>query len=90
MALPAGFNLGGGGELRWTSYEGNWFPFTPGRFEHRRGPDPEILQMSVRNRSFSAFGFSPELVLVNEVRRSNAQLHDYGKNRAELRFVRQF
>ena len=46
--------------------------------------------MSVRNRSFSAFGFSPELVLVNEVRRSNAQLHDYGKNRAELRFVRQF
>ena len=27
IALPWGFTLGGSGELRWTDYEGNWFPF---------------------------------------------------------------
>ena len=88
VALPAGFTVGGGGELRWTSYEGNWFPFTPG--DEHRADRTRILRTSVQNRSFTAYGFSPELVLVSEVRRSNAQLHDYRKTRAELRFVRQF
>ena len=35
VALPLGFNVGGSGELRWTDYEGNWFPFT--RPTARRG-----------------------------------------------------
>lgn len=33
--------------------------------------------------------FQPQLVLINEVRESNAQLYDYRRTRSELRFVRQ-
>ena len=80
--------MGGGGELRWTAYEGNWFPFTSGG--EPRADRTRILRLSVQNRSFTMSGFSPELVLVNEARKSNAQLHDYRKTRAEIRFVRQF
>ena len=39
MALPRGFTVGGSGELRWTDYEGNWFPFTASR-RAPGGPDP--------------------------------------------------
>ena len=88
VALPMGFALGGGIELRWTAYEGNWFPFTSGG--EPRADRTRILRLSVQNRSFTMSGFSPELVLVNEARKSNAQLHDYRKTRAEIRFVRQF
>ena len=88
VALPRGFTVGGGGELRWTAYEGNWFPFTSGG--EPRADRTRILRLSVQNRSFTMSGFSPELVLVNEARKSNAQLHDYRKTRAEIRFVRQF
>ena len=48
------------------------------------------LRASVHNRAITVLGFSPELVLVNEERTSNAQLHDYERTRGELRFVRQF
>ena len=88
IALPYGFTVGGSGEMRWTQYEGGWFPFT--RDNSSREDRTRILQASVFNRVFTVFGFSPQLVVVNEARESNAQLYDYKRTRAELRFVRQF
>ena len=88
VALPLGFNVGGSGELRWTNYEGNWFPFT--RDGAPREDRTRILRATVHNRAFTLFGFSPQLVVTNEARDTNAQLYDYKRTRAELRAVRQF
>ena len=88
VALPLGFTVGGSGELRWTNYEGNWFPFT--RDDAPREDRTRILRATVHNRAFTLFGFSPQLVVTNEVRDTNAQLYDYKRTRAELRAVRQF
>ncbi len=88
VALPLGFTVGAGGELRWTAYEGNWFPFTLDGAP--REDRVRSLRASVHNRAFTLYGFSPQLALVNEVRTTNAQLYDYGRTGGELRFVRQF
>ena len=48
------------------------------------------FSVSVLNRAFTLYGFSPQLALINEARLTNAQAQDYDRNRAELRFVRQF
>jgi len=88
VALPRGFTLGGNGSVRWTDYEGDWFPNTA------RGVSREdktySLRASVRNRALTFFGFSPEVSLLYEVRETNAQLYDYKKTGGELRVVRQF
>ena len=88
VALPLGFNVGGSGELRMTDYEGNWFPFTPDGAP--REDRTRILRATVHNRAFTLYGFSPQLVVTNEARDTNAQLYDYKRTRAELRAVRQF
>ena len=88
VALPLGFNVGGSGELRRTDYEGNWFPFTPNGAP--REDRTRILRATVHNRAFTLYGFSPQLVVTNEARDTNAQLYDYKRTRAELRAVRQF
>ena len=88
IALPWGFTLGGSGELRWTDYEGNWFPFVPDGAP--RQDRTRILRATVHNRAFTLYGFSPQLVVTNEARDTNAQLYDYKRTRAELRAVRQF
>ena len=88
VALPRGFNVGGSGELRWTDYEGNWFPFTPDGAP--REDRTRILRATVHNRAFTLYGFSPQLVVTNEARDTNAQLYDYKRTRAEVRAVRQF
>ena len=80
--------MGAGGELRWTAYEGNWFPFTLDGAP--REDRIRSLRASVHNRAFTLYGFSPQLSLVNEVRTTNAQLYDYERTGGELRFVRQF
>jgi len=85
--LPRGFTVGVNGEFRWKGYEGNWSPFTSAG-ESRRD-QTKILRISVLNRAFTAWGFSPKLVLVQETRQSNAQLHDYRRTRTQLEFVRQ-
>ena len=87
MLLPFGFTLGINGEKNWTNYQGRWHQFTPGGVSRR--DRTRVVKVSVLNRSFIVHGFSPELVLVNEARKTNAQLYDYRRNRAELRFVRQ-
>ena len=87
-SLPWGFTLGGSGALRWTDYEGNWFPFTTDG--SARSDLIRNLRVSVHNRGFTLGGFSPQLSLVHETRTSNAQLHDYERTFGELRFVRLF
>ena len=88
VILPLGFTVGAGGEVRWTDFEDEWFPHTP------PGEDREdrtrSLRLSVHNRGFTLYGFSPELVVVNEERETNAQLYDYRRTHGELRFVQQF
>ena len=86
-ALPRGFTVGGSGELRWSDYEGNWFPHTPGEPREDR---TYSLRASVHNRAIAWQGFSPQLSLVHEVRDTNAQLYDYERTGGELRFVRVF
>ena len=86
--LPRGFTVGGRGEFRWTDFRGNWFPYTRGNWSRR--DRTRTWRISVHNRGFTLFGFSPEVALLNETRKSNAQLHDYKRTGGELRFVRQF
>ena len=87
VLLPWGFTAGGSGELRWTDYEGNWFPHTSGEAREDR---TRSLRASLHHRAFTLFGFSPQVALVHEVRKTNAQLYDYKRLGGELRFVRQF
>ena len=91
VILPLGFNVGLGGEVRWTDYyegEGLWFPFVEDG--SAREDRTRSLRVSLHNRGFTLFGFSPELVVVNEERETNAQLHSFQRTRGELRFVQQF
>ena len=88
VALPKGITVGVGGELIGTDYEGSRAPFVlDGSAREDR---TRVLRGSVFHRAFNLSGFTPRLVLVNERRKSNAQLHDYRRNRAELQFERQF
>ena len=87
-ALPKGFSFGASAQVRWTDYEGEWPPHTPPG--ERREDRTRALNASVHHRRFTLYGFSPQLAVTNEVRTTNAQLYDYRKNLAELRFVRQF
>ena len=88
VALPMGFTVGGSGALHWTRYDGSWSQFV--RDGGSRKDRTRTLRVSVFNRGLTVFGFSPQLVLVNETRTSNAQLYDYRRSRAELLFQRQF
>ena len=88
VILPYGFTVGGGGEVRWTDFEDEWSPHTPPGED--RADRTRSLRLSVHNRAFTLMGFSPEIVVVNEERETNAQLYDYERTRGELRFVRQF
>ncbi len=87
-ALPWGLTAGAAAEWRWTDYDGRWFLLTPG--DVPRKDRTRILSLSLFHRAFTVRGFSPRLTLARETRKSNAQLHDYRRTRAELSFVRQF
>ena len=87
-ALPWGFTVGGSGALRWTDYEGDWFPFTgPGQ---ARGDLTRTFRLFAHNRALTLEGFSPQISVTQEIRTTNAQLHDYERIFGELRFVRLF
>ncbi|MCY4497331.1 MAG: surface lipoprotein assembly modifier [Rhodospirillaceae bacterium] len=87
VALPRGFTVGASAEYREADYEGNWFPHTEGEPREDR---THSLRASVHNRAFAWKGFSPQLSLVHEVRKTNAQLYDYERTGGELRFVKLF
>ena len=88
FALPWGFTVGGSGTLRWSDYEGNWFPFTEDGSPRR--DLTRNFRVDVHNRGFTIQGFSPQVSVVREDRTSTAQLHDYERTAGELRFVRLF
>ena len=88
VALPKGFTVGVGGGVRWTDYQAPWFPNTPA--DKDRKDRTYNLRASIHNRALTFFGFSPEVSLIHEVRKTNAQLYDYKKTGGELRVVRQF
>ena len=87
-ALPWGLTAGAAAEWRLTDYDGRWFLLTPGNVP--RKDRMRVLSVSLFHRAFTVRGFSPRLTLARETRKSNAQLHDYRRTRAELSFVRQF
>ena len=89
LALPLGFTLGTSAQARRTRYEGGGGPhFTLDR--RPRFDRTRTFTLSVLNRAFTLFRFSPQIALIHETRLTNAQAQDYDRNRAELRFVRQF
>ena len=88
VALPGGFTVGGSGEVRWADYEGSWVPHT--RAGESREDRTYNARLSVHNRGLSWQGFSPQVSMVHEVRKTNAQLYDYERTGGELRFVRVF
>ena len=87
LALPRGFTVGASAELREAEYEGNWFPHTDGE---PREDETYSARLSAHNRGLAWKGFSPQLSVVHEERRTNAQLYDYERTGGELRFVRVF
>ncbi len=86
--LPWGFTVGGSGALSWTGWQGNWFPHT-GPGEPRRDLT-RTIRLFAHNRALTLEGFSPQVLLTQEQRTTNAQLYDYRRLFAELRFVRLF
>ena len=88
VLLPWGFTVGGAVTLRWTEYEGEWFPFVLGG--GKRSDLTRSLRVNLHNRGFTVGGFSPQVSMLQEQRTSNAQLHGYDKISGEMRFVRLF
>ena len=86
--LPWGFTVGGSGTLRWTEYEGNWFPFTADGSP--RSDLTRSLRVFAHNRALTLGGFSPQVSVVQEQRTTNAQIYDYERTFGEIRFVRLF
>ena len=72
VAVPKGFTVGGG-SVRWTDFEAP--PHTPD--DERREDKNYNLRLSVFNRAFTFFGFSPEVSVIHEICETYAQLYDY-------------
>ena len=91
LALPLGFTLGTSAQMRRTYYESGGSDPPHFTLDGRRRFDRiRTFSVSVLNRAFTLYGFSPQLAVIHEARLTNAQAQDYDRNRAELRFVRQF
>ena len=89
LALPLGFTLGTSAQMNRVYYEGDGRGHLTLRGRPRRDRI-RSFSLSVLNRAVTLFGFSPQLALIHEARVTNAQAQDYDRNRAELRFIRQF
>ena len=89
LALPLGFTLGTGVQAQRVSYDGAGGVHLTLDGRPRRDRIRSFT-LSVLNRAVTLFGFSPLLALIHDVRLTNAQAQDFDRNRAELRFVRQF
>ena len=89
LALPLGFTLGTSIQAQRVYYDGAGQPHLTLDGRPRRDRI-RSFSVSVLNRAFTVYGFSPQLALIHDVRITNAQAQEYDRNRAELRFVRQF
>ncbi len=88
-ALPHGFTVGVGASMEWTEYRGAG----PAHNTSDGRPREDLrrtLSLSVRHRAVTVLGFSPQLSLIGESRKTNAQALGYKRRRAELSFVRLF
>ena len=89
LDLPSGFTVGSRASIRRANYEGKGFVHrTIDRMPRR--DRTRTLSVSVRNRGFTVFGYSPRLALILERHGTNAQALGYERERVELSFVRQF
>ena len=83
--LPKGWTLNGTvGWLR-QRHE-NDAPLTT----ERQVDSKRILRLFLLNRGVTIFGFSPQIIATRERQQSNFALHEYRRDRVDLRFVRQF
>ena len=87
-ALPLGFSVGASATVARSFYQPDWSYLTRG--PAKRKDLTQTYQLSAFNRALTLFGFSPQLVIIQEERKSNAQLHSYQRLRGELRVVRLF
>ena len=87
-ALSLGFSVGASVTVARSFYRPDWSYLTRG--PAKRKDLSRTYQLSVFNRAFTFFGFSPQLFLIQEERESNAQFYDYERLRGELRVVRLF
>lgn len=89
MALPAGFTLGASGEWRRTGYAD--LSCCPPTLDDKSRKDRiRTLRLTLFNRGWTLFGFSPQLGLVRIRLETNAQATGYERDRFEMRFLRQF
>ena len=89
LDLPSGYTVGSRASIRRANYEGTGFVHRTIDRRPRRDRF-RTLSVSMHNRGFTVFGYSPRLTLILERRGTNAQALGYVRTRAELSFVRQF
>ena len=89
LDLPRGFTVGSRASIRRANYEGTGFVHRTIDRRPRRDRT-RTFTVSVHNRGFTLFGYSPRLAFVLERHGTNAQALSYERERAELSFVRQF
>ena len=89
LDLPSGFTVGSRASIRRAHYEGKGFVHRTIDREPRRDRT-RTLSVSVHNRGFTVFGYSPRLSVILERHGTNAQALGYERERVELSFVRQF
>lgn len=87
-AAPRGFTFGLEAGYQQTRYKGNWSPFVPA--DKQRKDSLRSLGLSVYNRGFTVFGFSPKLTLIAERQGSTGPNFVQKRNRGELHFEQQF
>ncbi len=87
--LKKGYTLGFGGDVSYTRYQsdpGTNISYTlPGEARRDRTLG---LEFSVYNQTINWNGFSPQLKLRREWRKSNASISNFNRTRAEIQFVR--
>lgn len=83
--LPKDWTLGGRHTWRHTQFRHNSPTIHARRIDRHR-----IVQVFLLHRGFTVFGFSPQLIAIEEQQQSNSAIAIYRRKRTDLRFVRQF
>ena len=89
LALPLGFALGTSIQAQRVYYDGEGGAHLTLDDRPRRDRN-RSFSVLVLNRAFTVYGFSLQLALIHDTRLTDAQAQNFDRNRAELRFVRQF
>lgn len=83
--LPQGFTIGGDVGIAWKDWEGTSLLVLGGG---RRKDTTRHINLRVHRRDITVMGFSPELSIKRERRKSTAQRGDYKRTSGALSFVR--